>query len=99
MFSAFGIDHGDFSKAFNPLKAFKGARRAKPAGPKLDYEDPFSYGSKTKAIPKNGRIQGNQLSRKVDPRAERSRNAGLGASFKGNQGGMSIQTPRKKDLG
>jgi hypothetical protein len=28
MMSAFGVDHGDIEKAFNPLKAFKGARSA-----------------------------------------------------------------------
>lgn len=30
MESAFGVDHGEVSKALNPMKAFKGAQKVKP---------------------------------------------------------------------
>jgi len=96
MLSAFGVDHGEISKG---LRLPGLGRGAKAGGAKRSFEDPFGGPTKAKAIPTNppGTLMGRQG--KLRDKPKMNRNAGLGSSYGGNQGGFSTLTRRQKDLG
>jgi hypothetical protein len=64
MLSAFGVDHGDFSKGFNPLKILGGAKKAKAGAmlPSEHFADPFKGGKKAAAsgLPRTAASHGQQ---------------------------------------
>lgn len=54
MESAFGVDHGEFSKGFNPMKAFKGAQKVKPASATPAFKPPWEGGNFKPSSPFHG---------------------------------------------